>query len=330
VVCLDALSGKLLWEQKSAGESYRTHNRNSLATSTPAVDAAHVYSCWAGPRHFKVLAHDHQGQLAWEADLGRYKSQHGFGTSPIVVGDLVIVANEPDGDGLLVALDCRDGKVRWQLPRQGKNATYSTPCLFQPKQGSPEIIFTNWQHGITAVDAANGSLKWEISVFEPNKSERAIASPFVAGDLVLGTCGFVTSQKHLVAVRPGDKSSGREAEEVWRLERAVSHMGTPLYRDGRIYQISEQGIATCLDSKTGKVIWQERLGDSFAASPILVGDNLYCPANGGDVYVLAAKDTYELVAKNPLGGLTQSTPAVAHNRLYFRTTRQVIAIEGGK
>ena len=330
VICLDALSGKNLWEKSFAGDASRTHNRNSLATSTPAVDSQRVYSCWAGPREFKVLALDHSGELAWEVDLGRYKSQHGYGASPIVFGDLVIVANEPDGDGALLALDSASGEIRWKVPRHGQQATYSTPCIFQSKQGAPEIIFTNWQHGITAVDPESGTVNWETPVFEEDKSERAIASPFVAGELVVGTCGYVTAQKHLVAVRPGDKSRGEEPQEAWRLERSISHMGTPLYREGRIYQMSEHGIAACLNAETGEVIWQERAGGTFASSPVLVGDYLYCVSTSGEVYVLAAKDDFELLAKNPLGGLSQSTPAIAHNRLYFRTTRHIVAIDGGK
>src|SRR5207247_8935916 len=134
--------------------------------------------------------------------------------SPVVFQGLVMVGDEQDGDGSLVALSAADGKIRWRIPRHGKNATYSTPCVFQSAGLPPQVIFTNWQHGITSVNPASGSTNWELSVFEVDKSERAIVSPIVAGDFVLGTCGFVTAQKHLVAVHPGNPASSQEASQV--------------------------------------------------------------------------------------------------------------------
>src|SRR4029077_2783655 len=133
---------------------------------------------------------------------GPVKSQHGHGVSLILHDDLVIVPNEQDGGGTLVALERQSGKTRWKLTRNSGNATYSTPCVYQAAGRAPELIFTNWQHGITAVDPKAGTVNWETSVFEPKKNERAVASPVIAGDLILGTCGFVTAQKHFVAVRP--------------------------------------------------------------------------------------------------------------------------------
>lgn len=328
VLGLDAASGRTLWTKRFPGETYDTHARNSFATSTPAVDARHVYCCWAVPEKYTVTALDHDGQLVWETPLGPYKSQHGFGASPIVVQELVLISDEQDGGGSLVALGAADGKIRWRIPRKGKNATYSTPCLFQAAQQPPQVIFTNWQHGITSVDPASGKTNWELPVFEVNKNERAIASPIVAGNFILGTCGFVTAQKHLVAVNPGNPDKGEAPREVWRMERAVAYLPTPLYRDGRIYSCSEQGIATCLKAETGEQVWQQRLGGNFSGSPVCAGKYLYIPSNDGTVYVLATGDTFELVAKNPLGEATQATPAIAHNRIYFRTLRHVLAIRG--
>src|SRR5262249_40497647 len=155
---------------------------------------------------------------------------------------------------------------------------------------------------------------WELSCFAPKMQERSVASPVIAGDLVLGTCGFVTAQKHFVAVRP----EGDSAKEVWRLEKAVSYLPTPLVKDGRIYLCSEAGIATCLAAATGKLLWQERLGNNFSASPVSAGNQIYCVADDGTVYVLAAAEKYQLLGKNSLGEPTQSTPAIAGGRIYFR------------
>jgi len=326
VLCVDATEGKLLWKQEYAGKSYKMHLRNSVATATPAVDAERVYVCWATPAECIVQALDHAGKKLWQVDLGPYPSQHGFGISPILHDGTLFVYYQPDGDGALVALDARNGDVRWKLPRQGKNATYATPCVYQPAGRSAEIILTNWQHGITAVDAKSGKVSWELSVFDTSKPERAIVSPVLAGDLVIGTCGFITAQKHLVAVRPGDAGKGEMPREVWRVEKFVSQMPTPLVKNDRMFLLSEQGIASWMRTDTGKVVWSERIPGTYAASPLCLGDRLYCTATDGKVVVLAAADDFKELARSELGEATQSTPAVAGGRIFFRTEKHLVSL----
>jgi outer membrane protein assembly factor BamB len=322
-----AADGKTLWTRAFDSSSYRMHRRNSVATATPAVDAQRLYLSWATPDQLMVMALDHQGKTVWETGLGPYPSQHGYGVSPIRFEDLLIVPNEQDGGGSLVALEANSGKVRWQVPRHGKNATYSTPCIYQPANRPAELIFTNWQHGITAIDPRSGKPSWEISVFDTAKQERSIASPVVAGDLVLGTCGFVSAQKHFVAVRPDGNG---KAKEVWRIEKAVSYLPTPLVKGDWIFLCSELGIASCVQAATGKVLWQERLGGTYSASPVCAGDHIYCVSDDGAVVVLAASDKFQVLARNTLGDATQSTPAIVNGRMIFRTESRLISLGGAK
>jgi outer membrane protein assembly factor BamB len=323
-LCVGTRDGAVLWRKNVDGHRYPLHRRNSIATATPAVDDKHVYISWAVPEKCELIALDHDGKLVWQADLGRFKGNHGFGSSPIVVGKLVVLANDQDGAGFLIALDRDTGKERWKIFRESGNATYATPCVYKSKDAGELLIFTNWKHGITAVEPESGKIRWELSCFAPKLQERSIASPVVAGNLILGTCGFVTGQKHFVAVRPEDKS----AKEVWRLEKAVSYLPTPLVNNGHIYLCSEAGIATCLDAATGKQLWQERLGNKFSASPVSAGNQIYCVADDGTVYVLAAANKFQLLGKSSLGEPTQSTPAIAGGTIYFRTPGHLFALTG--
>jgi outer membrane protein assembly factor BamB len=325
VLCYSADDGKELWRHEAHASKYHIHQRNSFATATPVVDDKRVYVSWATAEQYTVAAFDHEGKPAWQHNLGPYKSQHGFGVSPIRVDDLVIVPNDQDDGGNLVALDAGDGAVRWTIPRQPKNATYSTPCVFKAGERSL-IIFTNWKHGVTAVDPKDGKVAWELSVFNTKTQERAIASPIVAGDLILSTCGFVTGVKHHVAVRVG--ADGKPAE-AWRVERQVAYLPTPVAKGERIYLVSEQGWATCLERKTGKQIWQERVGTAFSSSPVIVGETLYCIANNGVVHMLKTGDKFEEAGKFDLGEGTQCTPAVACGRMFIRTEKHLLSI-GGK
>lgn len=330
VLCLSSVDGKTLWTREFETKTYPIHLRNSFATATPAVDRERLYTTWATPEQYTAIALDHDGKMVWQAELGPYMSQHGVGVSPILFEDLLIVPNDQDNGGSLVALDTQTGKVRWKIPRHPKNATYSTPCIYQGKNREPELIFTNWQHGITAIDPKTGKTNWELSIFDTKKQERAVASPVIAGDLILSTCGFVTAQKHFVAVRPGDPAKGTPPVEVWRLEKAVAYLPTPLVKGEHVFLCSELGIASCLEAATGKVLWQERLGGVFSASPICVGDRIYCVSNDGEVVVLAASDKFAVLARNPLGEVTQATPAAANRQIYFRTRSNLIALGEGK
>ena len=253
VLAIDAANGKTLWQRDFEDDAYKMHARNRIATSTPTVDAERLYLAWATPQHYVVQALDRRtGKDIWKVDLGPYISQHGFGASPILYDNLLILSNEQDKKGSLHALDVVTGKEVWKLPRNSGNATYSAPCIYSVGNQPASIIFTNWQHGITAVEPRTGKVQWETSVFEPKKQERAIASPIIAGDLILGTCGFVTGQKHFVAVRP---TNDGKAREVWRIEKAVAYMPTPIAKGERIYSCSELGIFSCIESTTGKLIF---------------------------------------------------------------------------
>jgi outer membrane protein assembly factor BamB len=324
VLCLNAKDGKALWQREFANAAYKTHKRNSIATSTPTVDAERLYLAWATPERLTVQAlHRTTGKDVWTIDLGKYVSQHGFGASPILYNDLLILSNEQDKKGWLHAFDAKTGKEIWKVNRDSGNATYSAPCIYQPGNRPAEIVFTNWQHGITGVDARTGKVNWELSCFEPKKQERAIASPIIAGDLVIGTCGFVTGQKHFVAVRPGNDG---KAQEIWRIEKAVAYMPTPIVLGKRIFSCSELGVCNCIDAATGKVIWQERLDNEFSASPVLAGSAIYCVANDGEVYVVEAADAFKLLGRSRLGGATQCTPAIGAGVMVFRADGRLAAI----
>jgi outer membrane protein assembly factor BamB len=327
VLCIDAAAGKELWRKGYPFAAYKKHNMNSFATSTPAVDAERVYVLWQSREASALAALDHAGNELWSFDVGPFKGGHGGGVSPIVYDGMVIVGNDQEGPSSLIAVDAATGKLRWQAERRSTRATYATPCVYQTGDRPAELIFTDWEHGITAIDPATGEQKWELSVFG-SEVERAIGSPLVAGDLVIGTCGFVTSKKHLVAVRPQDAPDGVKVEEVYRFEKGAPHLPTPIVVGDLLFAITEQGIATCLDVKTGEQVWQQRIGGNFAGSPVCAGGKLYAVDDNGTVVVLAASREYQELARNELGQLSRSTPAIAGGRLYLRTVSRLFSIGG--
>lgn len=324
--CLRTSDGSSVWERAFAGRPHRKHADNSFASATPAVDGRRVYVCWGGPGEYLVVALDHEGNEVWRTDLGPYQSGHGFGVSPIVHDDLLIVPNDQDGTSTLLALDSATGKERWRVPRKGKTS-YATPCIYQPEGRPAELIFTSWEHGITGIDPKTGRVNWEHDVFSKGHVESPIGSPIVSGDLVFGSCGWLGVKKEVVAVRP---SGGEPAKPLYRIDRSAPLVLTPLLKDDLLFLWADEGMVTCADARTGEVHWRQRVPGTYYGSPVCAGKHLYCMSRDGEVVVLAAAKQFELVARNPLGEASHSTPAVAGGRMYLRTFTHLICVGEGR
>jgi outer membrane protein assembly factor BamB len=332
ILCVNARDGSVEWTRSYPSQNHKTHRFNSFASSTPALDKENVYSVWGHATELKVSAHNHQGKLLWETDLGGVKGGHGFAVSPIVFEDRLIVPNDQEkGGGAHYALDCKTGEILWEVPRESKRLTYSTPCVFTGPNGKSELIFTNWWLGFTSLEPQTGKQLWELSVFGRPHSERAISSPIVAGDLVLGVCGFTTLDKHLVAIRPASVSKNGKAEEVWRLEETMPHIPSPLLSANRLYLWADNGVITCVRPKTGEKVWKARVEgvqDTFFGSPVLAGNTIFCVSAYGQVVAIADSEEFKQLGVTDLGEVCRSTPALSNGDFYLRTGERLICVKG--
>lgn len=325
LTCVDSTDGKQLWTRTYDVGTHKKHRQNSYASCTPACDADNVYVAWGTPERINLVALTHAGEEVWQRDLGAFQGGHGHAVSPMVYEDLVVIGHVHGGESSLIAVDRKTGETRWTVPRpKASRATYSTPCVYAPPGHDPVLVFTNWMHGITAVDPRNGSVVWELSVFDTTRNERAIGSPFVAGDLVVGSCGFTTAQKHLVAVRPTETG----AEEVFRIERNVPHVPTSLYHEGRLYLWGDKGIIACHDATDGSLVWQGRVGGNVFGSPVCVDGRLFCVDSDGVVVVVGTGEEFEELARYDLGDGSHATPAVANGTMFVRTHAKLFSIGG--
>jgi outer membrane protein assembly factor BamB len=328
VLGLDAGSGKQRWRADSAETTRkRKHKLNSLASATPAVDEQHIYVCWATADAFLVAALNHQGREVWRVDLGPFKTGHGDGVSPMVHGDVVIVAKEHEGDSEIVALDCSTGDVRWRVDRKSRT-TWATPCVFRADSRRPELILANYEHGITSLDPKTGALNWEADVFDKGHFESTIASPIATDDLVLGVSGYLSVRQEVIAVRPDRKSDQATAEQVYCIDRGVGLTTTPLVAGDLLFLWSDEGIVSCADVQSGEVHWRKRIGGTFYASPICIGDHIYNISAAGTAIVVAAEKEYKLVSRQELGEPSHSTPAVANGVMYLRTFSKLFSLGG--
>ena len=323
-VCVHAHEGTILWQRREADQANKHHRFNSLASATPAVDAERVYFAWGTKDAQTVTAYTHAGEPAWKVDLGGVKGGHGYAASPMLHDGLLIL-NRDQAKGFLVALDAATGEERWRVARRSQRLSYSTPVVF-PHRGGDQLVFTNWRHGFTGVEPASGEVLWDRSVFDTNTNERAISSPVVAGDLVIGTCGFTTNPKHCVAIRPGRDG----AEEVWRVEKSVPHIPSPLVVGEHVYLWEDKGIVSCLRHADGTQVWKGRVPGDIFGSPVVAGDHIYAVTRDGLIHCIQAGPELRILGGTDLDELCRATPAIAHGRLYVRTETRLHAFGGAR
>jgi outer membrane protein assembly factor BamB len=329
VLSYNAGDGSKRWQKEFPLTPFRKHNYNTLASATPAVDAERIYVSRVDREHNVLLAMDHDGRKVWEYDLGPFQAQHGSGVSPIVYEGKVVIPNEQDGQSYLLALDARTGELRWKTPRQSKqsSAAYSTPCVYQPKGGKPELIFNSEVHGISAFAPDTGKVVWE---FPAAFDKRSVSSPVLAGDLIIGSCGSGGGGNFVVAVRPGD--AAKKPERAYEVRKSAPYVPTSVCVGDWLYLWSDGGIVSRVRAATGEVQWQERAGEklNFFSSPLCVNGRLFNISTSGEVVVIATSEKFEVLGRYPLNETTHSTPAISGGRMFIHTTGHLLSVGGAK
>ena len=321
--CLKTSDGSLIWKRSFPSTTHSKHQFNCYASASPVVDKHNVYMVWATPKNHVVLAlGQRKGRELWRRDLGTYVAEHGFGASPIVFDDMVILTADRDEDCFVIALDRKTGKTRWKTPRQTERAAYSTPIIYTGDVKRPQLILSNSAHGVSSLDPYTGKTNWELGVL----NWRVVGSPVVASGLIFASCGTGGRGKRMVAVRPGNTSGTVKPAVAYDIKGSLPYVPMPVANGPLLFLWSDQGVVTCLDAPSGKVHWRQRVGGKFFGSPVRVADRLYCMSREGQMIVLAAADQYKLLAKINLEERTNSTPAIADGVMYIRTVSHLMTI----
>jgi outer membrane protein assembly factor BamB len=322
VSAFDAKTGSSLWEKQFDAGGYHMNGLNSYASSTPAVDERHLYPMWLQDGHVILLALDHEGIEIWRRDIGAFEETHGFGKSPVVAGDLVVVANDSQAESAIVAVDQKSGEIRWKLTRPAGITAFATPCLLDPVAKEKTLLAASTASGLTAINTETGKVIWQ--GLTDSLTQRCVASPIVAAGMVLVSCGQGGNGKVLVAARAGDKDHG--PQEVYALKQGIPNVPTAVVAGDLLFLWHDRGVVSCFDLATGHQHWRERVGGDYHSSPIRIGNRIFGVSMNGEVVVLAADRHFEVLARNPLNESCHATPAVANGRLYLRTESTLYCI----
>ena len=315
-VCVDRNSGQIVHDIEvfKHDDLGRVAAKNSHASPTPVLDGQFVFVHFGA--HGTACLTD-QGQVVWRTQL-KYDHRHGPGGSPVVWGDLLIVACDSPDEQYLVALDKRTGAERWRVDHQGEQA-YSTPTL--AKVAGAEQLITSRGNAVIAFSPRDGQELWRCSY----TGHSVVPRPVVAGDLVYCCTGYWNPS--LLAIRLDGSGDVTASHVAFTARRGVPFISSPLVVDGRLYMTTDLGVLTCIDALTGKELWRERLSGNFSASPTYAGGKIYLQNEEGTTFVLKPGATYELLATNHLEGQTLASPAFVNGAIYLRSDAHLYRIE---
>ncbi len=327
VLAYDLLTGKEVWRRTFPSEPHHLHARSSYASGTPCVNEQAVFFSWASPQSVVLKAFTHDGEEIWSKDLGRFVSQHGFGASPVLFGDKLVLFNsqaaeqlppgvEP-GQSLVMAFDAATGKTLWQQPLETTRVCYGVPVRFQDQSGADAILLSDTAAGIVALNLETGSPLWNKPVF----TKRTVSCPVIVGDLAIGTEGSGGGGNILFAV-----SLKGDHEIEFKIDRAAPYVPTPVAKDNLLFLWSDNGIVTCLKLPGHEIAWSKRIGGNVSTSPIIAGDKLIGIAEDGTLTALAASESFEELGSLKLGDTTRATPLVSENYLLVRTDSKLMCI----
>ena len=283
--------------------------KNSWASPTPVIEKDRVYVHFGADGTAALNA---SGTILWKARFD-YQSQHGAGGSPIVHGDLLIFSCDGSDVAFVVALDKHTGKVKWRTNRGfPADQAYTTPLLI--RAANRDQLISVGAFRARAYDPATGREIWRVR-YDDGFSN--VPRPVFAHGLVFIATGF--QQPSLLAVRPDGTGDVTKTHIVWALKRGAPLTPSPLAVGDELYVVTDGGIASCLDAKTGSVVWQQRLGGTYSASPVFADGRIYFLAEQGVTTVIAPGREFRRLAANTLDGGLLASMAVSGGALYLRT-----------
>jgi outer membrane protein assembly factor BamB len=323
VLAFDAGTGKLLWERTAYdGLMYdNRHRNNTYASPTVATDGKLVYAFFEAAG---VYAYDVKGTLVWKTSIGNIaKAGMGPGTSPIIWEDLLILqADQEMGAGsAIVALDRFTGKEVWRTERTTRRS-WATPIVVDAG-GRPELIASGAEM-VVAYDPRTGKELWR----GPGVQSHPIPSAVAGHGLVFVTAG--SSAKRAFAIRPGGTGDITNTDRVvWRYQKGTAYVASPVLHGGYLYLMSDGGIITCLDAKTGEVVYEggrPPVPGSYRSSLVAFGDKILQTSEDGDTFVIRAGPKHEVLNHNSVGEPVWASLAFANNTIYIRGRNHLFAI----
>lgn len=326
-VCVARSTGKLLFDVEvfRIPQPENVNPKNTYASPTPVIEPGRVYVHFG--TYGTACLDTADGRVVWRNQELKLDHKEGPGSSPILYRDLLIVNCDGMDVQYVVALDKATGRPRWKTERPSDlpenpdfRKAYSTPLVVRVA-GRDELVSPGAQR-VVAYDPQTGQQLWQVD--HPGGFSN-VARPIFGQGLWFINTGYPKAQ--LWAVKPGGRGDITASHVAWKVVKQVSKNPSPLLVGKRIYQVEDAGIATCLDAATGELLWAERLGGKFSASPLFADGRIYLCSEEGHTHVIQPADRFQRLAENVLDGRILASPAAAGNALFIRTDSHLYRIQ---
>ncbi|HEX7859236.1 MAG TPA: PQQ-binding-like beta-propeller repeat protein [Verrucomicrobiae bacterium] len=337
LLSFDRTTGRKNWEK---GTTYpareQSHETNPQCSSSPATDGERVIA-WFGSAG--VFCYDLTGKELWKRDLGKHEHEWGYAASPVIHGDLVYLNFGPGPQSFLVALNKKTGDEVWRYDIEEKHykerkdgfagqntgitGSWSTPIVVKA-DGREDLVMTVGDK-MVGLDPKTGKETWFCRGLNP----LIYTSPVFGEGLIVANGGFHGPD---MAVRPGGKGDVTETHKVWEGGRTANRLGSAVIKDGYMFLPTMPGMAECIDLKTGKTVWNERIRGAGAKSDtwtsmVLAGDRIYVVNQSADTIVLKASPQFEILQVNSVGPeMCNSSIAASNGDIFIRTHKNLWCI----
>lgn len=323
-LCVDAATGRIVWSAEvfRQTESPTIHSKNSHASPTPLVSGERVYVHF-GPDGTACL--DLAGTIVWKNQLHKYDPVHGNGGSPILVGGLVVFSCDGAEDPYVVALDANTGEEKWRFNRVSdadSKFSFSTPAIIEV-DGKQQLI-TPGSGVVNALDPATGHEIWRVTYGD---GYSVIPKPVFGNGLLFIATGY--NSPTVIAIRPqGAKGDVTDTHVEWIVKKAAPHTPSLLLVGDELYMVTDKtGILTCLDARTGRENWNQRIGGNYSASPLFAVGKIYLQSEEGAAIVIQPGKTFKKLADTGFKERTLASYAVGDNALFIRTDKHLYRVQ---
>ncbi len=323
VLCVDRISGKVLWQREVLRAPLeQKHNLNSFASATPATNGKYVWVAFFERPKIELVCYDFEGKEVWRKSPGEFHSVHGFCSSPVLYKNMVILNCDQDAPADIVAYERDTGAEIWRAPRPNKTRSYCTP-LIRTLAGREQLMLSGTKC-VASYDPNTGKALWLID----GPTEQFVASLVETNGILFLTAGFPTY--HLLAIDPSGSGNITKSNILWHDPRGAAYVPSPIAAGDYFFVVSDDGIGSCWEAKTGKQMWKHRLGPHHSASAVSVAGNLYFPADDGETFVFKASPQFQLVATNSLNEEVRASPAISQGEIFLRGAQHLFCIGSGK
>ena len=304
---LDRKTGRPKWRTTVhiGGLTQKSNKKASWASGTPACDGERVFISFVNGDAVKTTAFQAgDGKQLWQTKITDYKIHQGYGSSPAIWENLVIVSADNKSGGALAGLDRESGDIAWKVDR-AKMPNYPSPVILEAA-GKTQLFMTGTEK-VSSFDPLTGETFWEID----GATTECVTTTVTDGKHIYSSGGY--PKNHVAAI-----AADGSGKIVWEVTDRV-YVPSMVVKDGHLYAVADSGVAICWDAATGDEKWKGRLGGTFSGSTTLVGDKIYAASESGEVYVFRADPGgLEILAKNKVGDEIFSTPSICGGEIFLR------------